>query len=229
MSDDFFNEHLPDDLPDDPLPYVQAWLDHATSNSVQPNPNAMTLSTVDADGQPSSRVVLCKRLDAESGCFVFYTNYTSRKVEELLDNRRVCLNFHWDTLGRQVRVEGDAVKSPPEESDAYFASRHPGSQLGAWTSDQSKPLDSRESLERQFRERADALGVTLNDSGAPVDGSVIPRPAHWGGIRVYARVVELWVDGQHRIHDRGRWERELVVQDDAHARFGAWSSVRLQP
>ncbi len=229
MSDEFLQDHLPDELPGDPLPWVEAWLDHATANRVQPNPNSMTLSTVDAAGRPSSRVVLCKRLDTDTGCFVFYTNYTSRKTEELFARSDVCLNFHWDTLGRQIRVEGVAVKSPVEESDAYFASRHPGSQLGAWTSDQSAPLESRQALKTQFRERADSLGVTLNDAGSPVDGSVIPRPPHWGGIRVYARAIELWVDGQHRIHDRGRWERELSVSDASNLKLGDWSASRLQP
>lgn len=229
MSADYLQDHLPDTLPDDPFRWIEAWLEHAHEQKVQPNPNAMTLSTIAADGLPSSRVVLCKILDTEAGCLVFFTNYVSRKARELFANPNVCLNLHWDALGRQIRVEGIAVRSPQQESDAYFASRAPGSQLGAWTSDQSAPLTSREALKAQLLERAKQLGVTLDADGTPAPGAVIPRPEHWGGIRVHARAVELWVDGEHRIHDRARWTRHLALDADGQATLGAWSATRLQP
>jgi pyridoxamine 5'-phosphate oxidase len=229
VSADYLKNRLPDTLPDDPLPWVEAWLLHARQMEIQPNPNAMTLSTIDAGGLPSSRVVLCKILDVNAGVIVFFTNYSSRKARELFANPNVCLNFHWDGFGKQIRVEGMAVRSPDAESDAYFASRPLGSQLGAWTSDQSAPLASREALQAQFLQRAKELGVTLDAAGVPIPGSVIPRPEHWGGIRVHASAIELWVDGEHRIHDRARWTRELTVDVDGHVSSGPWSAIRLQP
>lgn len=212
--------------------WAAAWLHEATSQGVQRNPNAMTLVTVGDDGHPSARVVLCKDFVADPGYLVFYTNYKSRKVRELRANPRVAVTFHWDALGRQIRIEGSAILAPAAESDAYFASRDWGSQLGAWGSDQSTPLASREALLRQLRERAAGLGLNVSDdlrSIQDADRPVIPRPAHWGGVRIWASGVELWIEGKDRLHDRGRWQRALDRKDEHGFGAGEWSGTRLQP
>ena len=232
MSNPYLAHQLPEALPGNPMDWAAAWLDEATRQGVQRNPNSMTLATVGDDGRPSLRVVLCKAFTPDPGYLVFYTNYKSRKVAELRANPAVAVTFHWDALGRQVRIEGTAVLSPPEESDAYFASRDRGSQLGAWGSDQSAPLDSREALLLQLQDRARSLGLNVSDdmqSIESMDGSAIPRPEHWGGVRVWASAVELWVEGRDRIHDRARWRRTLT-QPAAHKfAAGDWEGTRLQP
>jgi pyridoxamine 5'-phosphate oxidase len=223
---------LPAELPDDPMHWVKAWLDEAVEKAVQRNPNSMTAITVRDDGQPSGRVVLCKRFVADPGYLVFYTNYQSDKVRDLDANNRIALVFHWDVYGRQVRIEGEAVRSPAEESDAYFASRDFGSQLGAWGSDQSSPLESRAALIAQVGRRAVRLGVAAAKnfrSVAAADRPIIPRPPHWGGIRVWARRVELWLEGDDRIHDRARWERTLEQTVGDTFTTGPWKGTRLQP
>lgn len=232
LTNPYLAQHLPDDLPGDPMQWAAAWLDEATRQNVQRNPNSMTLVTVAEDGQPSARIVLCKDFVADPGYLVFYTNYRSRKVRELHTNPRVAVTFHWDALGRQVRIEGTAVLSPREESDAYFASRNRGSQLGAWGSDQSAPLSSRAALLRQLRERADELGLNVSDdlqSIESIDRLAIPRPGHWGGVRVWANAVELWIEGEDRIHDRGRWQRSLERTAGHDFVAGEWRGIRLQP
>ena len=212
--------------------WAAAWLDEAVRRKVQRNPNSMTLATVGDGAQPSSRVVLCKSFVPDPGYVVLYTNYKSRKVIELDANPRVALTFHWDTLGRQIRIEGIAVRSPDAESDDYFASRDRGSQVGAWASDQSAPIDSRDGLMQQLRERARSLGVNVSDDMQKFEGdngSQIPRPAHWGGIRVWAASVELWIEGNDRIHDRGRWQRSLTTDSEHSFTTTEWRGTRLQP
>jgi len=232
LTDPRLARRLPDELPRDPMPWLAAWLDAASSGQVQRNPGAMTLATVGQSGQPSLRVVLCKEFVADPGYLVFYTNYESRKASELHARPAVAVTFHWDSLGRQARIEGLAVQSPRDESDVYFASRDWGSQIGAWGSDQSRPVASRAALLRQIGERARALGVPLSDDLQSIAGGERPsisRPAHWGGIRVWAAAVELWIEGEDRIHDRGRWQRTLSPAS-AHAfAVGDWTAARLQP
>jgi pyridoxamine 5'-phosphate oxidase len=232
LTNPYLAHRLPDDLPPNPMHWAAAWLDETARQCVQRNPNAMNLATVGADARPSARVVLCKAFVPDPGYLVFYTNYKSRKVGELRVNPLVAVTFHWDALGRQVRIEGNAVFSPAEESDAYFASRDPGSQLGAWGSDQSAPLASRDALLRQLAARGKELGLTLEadtQSIAGADRPAIARPPHWGGVRVWASAVELWIEGADRIHDRARWERRLE-QDDGHGfTTGEWQGTRLQP
>ena len=232
MTNPYLAQRLPDVLPDDPMRWAAAWLGEATRQGVRRNPDSMTLVTVGDDGIPSARVVLCKNFVPDPGYLVFYTNYQSRKVRELRSNSRVAVTFHWDALGRQVRIEGIAVLAAAAESDAYFASRNWGSQLGAWGSDQSAPLASREALLRQLRERAAELGLNVSDdlgSMQNADRPVIPRPAHWGGVRVWASGIELWIEGEDRIHDRARWQRKLVRRDEHSFAAGGWSGTRLQP
>lgn len=207
-----------------------AWLEDATRQAVSRNPNAMSLSTVAADGQPSARIVLCKAFVPDPGYLVFYTNYRSNKGRELEANPRVALLFHWDGLGRQVRIEGIATRSPAAESDAYFDSRDPGSQLGAWGSDQSRPVASRDALLDQIRGRAAELGVAAD--GSPAGSAAMPairRPPHWGGYRVWAHAIELWLEGRDRIHDRAVWRREITRTDDDGFRASPWAGTRLQP
>jgi pyridoxamine 5'-phosphate oxidase len=192
----------------------------------------MTAVTVNADGQPTGRVVLCKQFVADPGFLVFYTNYRSDKVRHLATNSNIAVVFHWDAFGRQVRLEGVAVRSPAEESDAYFASRDWGSQIGAWGSDQSAPIGSRAALIAQVSRRAMKLGIGAAKnlkSIAIADRPVVPRPPHWGGIRVWPRRIELWIEGTDRIHDRARWDRSLVRGNDDSFTVGAWTGTRLQP
>ena len=222
---------LPTPLPDSPWSLFEAWLEQATSGAVQPNPNAMTVATLDADGTPSVRVVLLKALVSDPGYVVFYTNYQSRKGRAIAADPRVACCLHWDLLGRQVRLEGLAVVSPPAESDAYFASRDPASQLGAWGSDQSQPLASRDALVAQTLARARGLGLpesTTLDRVEPA-AAALPRPPHWGGFRVWPQAIELWLEGDARIHDRARWERTLAPANDGGFLAGPWRAQRLQP
>ncbi len=232
MANPYLAPTLPDDLPDDPMTWAEAWLHEAGEQSVQRNPNSMTLVTVADNGQPSARVVLCKTFVADPGYLVFYTNYQSKKVVDVQANCNVAVCFHWDALGRQIRLEGNAVYSPEQESDEYFASRDWGSKIGAWGSDQSAPLDSRQALKAQVRDRARALGVNVSDdlqSLAGDDQPTIARPPHWGGIRIWPFRIELWLEGSDRIHDRAAWTRTLSKKGEHAFEPSAWIGTRLQP
>lgn len=175
------------DVDPDPVRQFQTWFAQALDAKL-PEPNAMTLATVDAQGRPSVRIVLIKGVD-ERG-FVFFTNYESRKGRELAANPAASLLFHWIELERQVRIEGRVEKTSDEESDAYYASRPLGSRIGTWASDQSQPLESREALEAREREMVAKYG------DAP------PRPPHWGGYRVVPDTIEFWQGRLSRLHDR---------------------------
>lgn len=232
MSDLYAVKRLPKELPSDPMTWVEDWLNEAFDKKVQRNPHSMACVTVNEDSRPAARMVLCKEIVADPGYVVFYTNYKSDKARHLAGNPHVALVFHWDALGRQVRIEGEAVRSPAAESDAYFASRDWVSQIGAWGSDQSSPLASHSALVAQIRKRAIKLGVSAAKNLHEITASdrpVIPRPPHWGGFRVWARRVELWIEGRDRIHDRARWERNLERMDDDTFSTGEWTSTRLQP
>ncbi|MEM7430969.1 MAG: pyridoxamine 5'-phosphate oxidase [Pseudomonadota bacterium] len=232
MANPYLTDRLPETLPSDPMHWVEAWIKDAQEQDVARNPNAMAIVTANAEGAPSVRMVLCKALDADAGNLVFYTNYRSTKSREIDANTNVAALFHWDALGRQVRIQGTAVRTPAAESDDYFATRNWGSQLGAWGSDQSQPLESRQALIKQVGKRALKMGVNVAKNLQSIIGDdqpVIERPPHWGGIRIWARSVELWVEGKDRIHDRARWERELVHTNDGDFETGAWSGTRLQP
>ncbi len=225
-------KRFPKVLPTDPMRWARAWLDEAVAKQVQRNPNTMTAITVNESGQPSGRQVLCKDFVEDPGYLVFYTNYKSDKSRHLDSNNRIALLFHWDSFGRQVRLEGRAVLSPAAESDAYFASRDWGSQLGAWGSDQSAPLESRAALISQVGKRAMKLGVKAAQnvkSIASEERPVIQRPPHWGGYRVWPHRIELWLEGEDRIHDRARWERSVEPADGDQFIVGEWSGTRLQP
>jgi pyridoxamine 5'-phosphate oxidase len=219
-------EMLPEPLPPEPLTFAQAWLAEAARARQQPNPNAMVLATTTPEGHPSARVVLCKDIQPVPGFVVFYTNYESRKGQELAANGRAAVVMHWDHLHRQVRVEGRVVKTGTAESDAYFASRALESRIGAWASRQSQPVASRAELLSSVAAAAKRLGVNEQSAEANVQ---VPRPPHWGGFQLWAEAVELWVEGAARIHDRARWTRTLEARGDGRFTTGPWTATRLQP
>jgi pyridoxamine 5'-phosphate oxidase len=192
-------------MADDPFALFDAWF--AEAKAAEPNDaDAMALATADAVGTPSVRMVLLKGAGPEG--FVFYTNDESDKGRELAENPQAALLFHWKSLRRQVRIEGHVERVGDEASDAYFATRSRDSQLGAWASDQSRPLASRALFERRYEEMKQRF-----------DGQVVPRPPHWGGYRLVPRRIEFWTDRPHRLH-----ERRLFTRSD-----GGWSEGLLYP
>ncbi len=223
---------LPDPLPADPMPLASAWFRQAWDEKAGRNPNAMSLATTGVDGKPSVRVVLCKEIVADPGYLVFYTNYQSRKGRELAAHPWAAVVFQWDPLGRQLRIEGPVVHALASESDDYFASRPWQSRLAAITSEQSAAVPNRQALLDRLRETADRHG-TPDPFAAPEDevapGLRLPRPDHWGGYRLWAAGVELWVEGAHRLHDRARWTRGIAPAGDGRFQAEPWSHERLQP
>jgi len=232
VTNPFLASRLPDDLPSNPMQWADAWIKAAHDDKLRRNPNSMALVTVSPEGDPSARIVLCKEFVADPGYLVFHTNYQSQKGLEIAANSKVAALFHWDGPGRQIRIEGVAIQSPAEESDAYFATRDWGARLGAWGSDQSSKLGSRDELIAQIRSRAAELGADLSDdlqSLASGEAPDIPRPPHWGGYRIWANSIELWKDGADRIHDRGQWRRTLVRSSEHEFTVSPWVGTRLQP
>ena len=232
MSENELLDRLPETLPDDPMHWADAWLKEATAAGIRRNPNAMAVVSASKSGQPSARMVLCKEFVPEPGYLVFYTNYQSQKALEFADNPRAAALFHWDTIGRQVRIEGLIVHSPEEESDEYFGSREWGSQLGAWGSDQSSPVESKAALVEQIRHRGKELGLALGEGTDVLTDDaipVIPRPPNWGGPRLGATAIELWIEGGDRIHDRARWTREIIRTSEHGFTTSPWTGTRLQP
>jgi pyridoxamine 5'-phosphate oxidase len=194
------------DVDPDPVRQFERWFADARDAKLAAEPNAMTLATATADGAPSARIVLLKGVDARG--FVFYTDYRSRKGEELDANPRAALVFHWPEIGRQVRVVGTVSRLSREESAAYFATRPILSRLSAWASHQSQVLSGREALEQ----RVAALARQY-------DGADPPLPPYWGGIRVQHEQVEFWQGRPNRLHDRVRYQRD----------GDSWRIERLSP
>ena len=192
-------------MADDPLALFDAWFAEARASELN-DPEAMALATADAEGRPSARMVLMKGHD-ERG-FVFYTNLDSRKGSELASNPVAALLFHWKSLRRQVRIEGPVEPVSEAESDAYFATRSRDSQLGAWASDQSRPLESRAAFEARYEQVRRRF-----------DGGDVPRPPRWAGWRVRPERIEFWNDRAHRLH-----ERRLFIRSG-----GGWSEGLLYP
>ncbi len=191
---------------DDPFAVAQRWLTEAETS--EPNdPNAIALSTVDATGMPNVRMVLLK--DIEPAAFVFYTNYTSTKAIEIEGAGKAAFVLHWKSLRRQIRVRGLVSREEGAQADAYYASRSLKSRLGAWASDQSKPLASRGALVAEVARQTAKHGLNP------------PRPPFWGGFRILPVEIEFWADGAFRLHDRFRWTRE-----NPHA---PWDIARLNP
>jgi pyridoxamine 5'-phosphate oxidase len=194
------------DTDPNPIEQFRTWFDEALAANLH-EPNAMILATATPAGRPSARVVLLKGFD-ERG-FVFYTNYEGRKSRELEANPYAALLFYWGELERQVRLEGRVGRIPEEESDAYFAGRPRGSQLGAWASEQSRPIKDRGALEERLRELE-----------AKYEGREVPRPPFWGGYRVEPEKMEFWQGRENRLHDRLVYRR---------SEDGGWGRERLQP
>ncbi|MBO1337635.1 pyridoxamine 5'-phosphate oxidase [Streptomyces sp. VRA16 Mangrove soil] len=187
---------LESDLAAHPMEQFTHWFKQAAApGSPLPEPNAMVVSTADADGRPSSRTVLLKSYGTEG--FVFYTNYGSRKARELAVNPHIALLFPWHAMSRQVLVTGTAARTSREETAAYFHSRPHGSQLGAWASAQSTVLGSRAELDSGYEELRRRYPV----------GSAVPVPEHWGGFRIVPGTVEFWQGRENRLHDRLRYTR----------------------
>jgi len=192
-------------MADDPHALFEEWL--AEARISEPNdPTAMALATADADGRPSVRMVLMKGHDALG--FVFYTNLDSRKGGELAANPNAALLFHWKSLRRQVRIEGPAEPVSDDEADAYFASRSRDSRLGAWASDQSRPLDERATFEARYEAMRERF-----------EGGEVPRPPRWSGWRVAPERIEFWIDRAHRLHERRLFTRA----------GGGWTEGLLYP
>ncbi len=191
---------------DDPFEIARRWLAEAEPAEVN-DPNAIALSTVDADGLPNARMVLLKEIEADA--FVFYTNYESAKSEEIQATGNAAFVMHWKSLRRQIRVRGTVAKEDGALADEYYASRSLKSRLGAWASAQSRPLSSRASL------MADVAKITAQKGTNP------ERPPFWGGWRITPTEIEFWADGAFRLHDRFVWRRETV---DA-----SWHITRLNP
>lgn len=187
-----------------PIDQLQRWLEDAAGADV-PEPNAMSVSTC-ASGRPSSRMVLLRRLDA--GGLVFYTSYFSRKGRELEENPYASALFYWPQLERQVRIEGYVQRVSDDESDAYFASRPRGHQIGAWASEQSEPVENRELLDQRMRDYEERF-----------EGEDVPRPHSWGGYAIVPERIEFWQGRPNRMHDRLEFVRS----------HGVWSMRRLQP
>ncbi|AGI72314.1 pyridoxine/pyridoxamine5'-phosphate oxidase PdxH [Octadecabacter arcticus 238] len=191
---------------DNPFDIVRAWL--AEAQEVEPNdPNAVALSTVDGDGMPNARIVLLK--DVEDDGFVFFTNYGSTKGQELDQSGKAAFVMHWKSLRRQIRVRGTVTREDGPQADSYFQSRNSQSRLGAWASQQSRPLASRDALVAQVEQAATEHGPD------PI------RPPFWGGFRICPVEIEFWADGASRLHDRFRWSRQ--------GRVKLWEINRLYP
>ncbi len=201
---------------DDPFALAQAWLTEAEQNEVN-DPNAIALASVDADGLPNVRMVLLKEIEVAGqgdGSFVFYTNYESAKGQEITASGKAAFVMHWKSLRRQVRVRGPVQREEGPVADAYYASRSLKSRLGAWASQQSRPLDSRASL------MAEVAKVTARQGPSP------ERPPFWGGFRIRPVEIEFWADGAFRLHDRFRWVRD---GSGAEVLSNGWSVTRLNP
>ncbi|MEE8189210.1 MAG: pyridoxamine 5'-phosphate oxidase [Kiloniellales bacterium] len=191
--------------PEDPIAAFSAWLEEAEASEPR-DANAMTVASLGADGMPSARMVLLKGVDARG--FVFYTNFESRKGGELLAHPKAALLFYWKSLGRQVRIEGEVEVVSDEEADAYFPSRPRAARIGAWASDQSRPMEGRFALEKRVAEYGLKYAV-----------GEVPRPPHWSGFRVIPRAIEFWQEGRFRLHQRLVYYRE----------GDAWRTERLYP
>ena len=207
-------EALPEPLPDDPLPLAETWL--AEAAKAVKTATAMSLATVDLDGNPTARMVICRGFDPRAGWLVFYTDRESAKGRSLTARPRAAAVFHWDVFERQIRVEGPVTLAPDADSDRYWNTRPVEARVAAAASAQSRPIPSRAA----FLARIDDVTRGAGDG--------IPRPPRWGGYRIWAERVELWVGQPGRAHDRAVWTRALSPAGDGFG-GGVWSGTRLMP
>ncbi|MEN8918579.1 MAG: pyridoxamine 5'-phosphate oxidase [Octadecabacter sp.] len=191
---------------DDPFEIAKTWLAEAESAELN-DPNAIALSTVDADGMPNARMVLLKEIEADA--FVFYTNYDSKKGQELAQSGKAAFVMHWKSLRRQIRVRGTIAREDGPQADEYYSSRSLKSRLGAWASNQSQPLSSRAALVGEVAKVTASKGINPE------------RPPFWGGFRISPVEIEFWADGDFRLHDRFRWSRSGL--------HTPWKIDRLNP
>ena len=210
-----------------PLLLLQSWLNEAMELDLQPNPDTMAIATSNSQGLPNVRMVLCKEINTEEGYVVFYTNYNSVKSLEIKENPKCSALFHWDKLGYQIRIRGEILQSPDEENDAYFASRHLGSQVGAWASNQSNPVEDREALDDQFKKILDRFNLT--SESITQNEQKIPRPPNWGGYRLWIEEIEFWLNQKDRLHDRLHFRRALTISSEGIETEKNWTVKRLQP
>ena len=196
---------------DDPFVLAQAWLAEAEATEIN-DPNAIALATVDGDGLPNVRMVLLKEIEVNgdgTGAFVFYTNYDSQKGQEIAASGKAAFVMHWKSLRRQIRVRGTVTREDGPKADGYYASRSLKSRLGAWASQQSRPLSGRAHL------MAEVAKVTAQHGPNPA------RPPFWGGFRIDPVEIEFWADGAFRLHDRFRWRKDAAAE--------SWEVQRLNP
>ena len=210
-----------------PVLVLKEWLHEARQSKIQPNPNSMSISTVDSMGCPNSRMVLCKEINEDLGYLVFYTNYNSEKSKEIESHNNCSALFHWDPLGYQVRVRGKLIKSPNDESDNYFSTRKVGRQLSAGASNQSDHVENRESLDDQFQKIMKRFNI--QDEDLDSTEIEIPRPDFWGGYRIWINEIELWLNQSERFHDRLSFKRDLVKTSSGFNAENNWVVKRLQP
>lgn len=200
-------ELLEKNCPENPIELFKKWFINADESETVIEPNAMNLATIGLDGFPKNRIVLLKKYTWEG--FIFYTNYTSEKGKAILENNKVCLSFFWGALEQQIIIKGNAKKVPENISEGYFESRPDGSKLGAWASDQSNVVASREELEKSLQEYQNKF-----------ENKEIPKPDHWGGFIVHPVSIEFWQGRPNRLHDRIRY----TLQKDF-----SWKMERLAP
>ena len=205
---------LPEPLPPSPLPLVSGWM--AEAAATVRGAGAMTLATVDPDGRPSARMVMCRGVDLDAGWLVFYSDRDSRKGRALAAHPRAALVFHWEALERQMRIEGPVTAAPEAQVDAYWRTRPLDARIAALASAQSEPIASRQAL----RTRVDEVARRVGDEPA--------RPERWVGYRVWAEQVELWVGQPARLHDRAVWTRALAPAAEGFS-GGPWRATRLAP
>ena len=218
---------LSQSMTQNPLLLLQSWLNEAMELDLQPNPDSMAIATSNSQGLPNVRMVLCKEINTEEGYVVFYTNYDSVKSMEIKENPKCSALFHWDKLGYQIRIRGEILQSTDKENDAYFASRHLGSQVGAWASNQSNPVEDRQALDDQFRKILDRFNLT--SESITRNEQKIPRPPHWGGYRLWIEEIEFWLNQKDRLHDRLHFRRTLTISNEGIEAEKNWTVKRLQP
>ena len=218
---------LSQSMTQNPLLLLQSWLNEAMELDLQPNPDSMAIATSNSQGLPNVRMVLCKEINTEEGYVIFYTNYDSVKSMEIKENPKCSALFHWDKLGYQIRIRGEILQSTDKENDAYFASRHLGSQVGAWASNQSNPVEDRQALDDQFRKILDRFNLT--SESITRNEQKIPRPPHWGGYRLWIKEIEFWLNQKDRLHDRLHFRRTLTISNEGIEAEKNWTVKRLQP
>ncbi len=218
------------DKSDNPLQLLEEWFNEAIDKKVQRHPNAMSLSTVGNDNTASARMVLVKDLSSKLDYITFYTNYLSRKSQQLNINNSVAGIFHWDMLGRQIRMEGKAIRSPDIESNNYFSQRSWLSQLNAWSSMQSQPLKKQDDLKKEVIKKAEAFGISSDQLLSKKLGNKIdiPRPSYWGGFRFWMNMIEFWHEGKDRYHERLCFRRKIEAKNNTFV-CSKWKSEYLQP